>query len=226
MAVGVLGVLKAGGAYLPIDPTYPADRVTFMMQDSKISILLTQAGLIERLPLDKVDKNLVILSLDSEWKSKVANQSDETLRINVTPENLAYVIYTSGSTGLPKGTMLRHNGVSNLAEVQRRAFGIKEGSRILQFSPLSFDASVWETFMAFANGATLCLARQEVLASGIDLARLLSDQSINNVTLPPSVLRVLPEEELPELQTIIAAGEACSPELVKHWAPGRNLRPK
>ena len=223
MAVGVLGVLKAGGAYLPIDPTYPADRVTFMMQDSKISILLTQAGLVERLPLDKVDKNLVILSLDSEWKSKVANQSDETLRINVTPENLAYVIYTSGSTGLPKGTMLRHNGVSNLAEVQRRVFGIKEGSRILQFSPLSFDASVWETFMAFANGATLCLARQEVLASGIDLARLLSDQSINNVTLPPSVLRVLPEKELPELQTIIAAGEACSPELVEHWAPGRNF---
>ena len=223
MVVGILGVLKAGGAYLPIDPTYPADRVEFMMADSGISVLLTQEDLVDILPVQRLEKQPLVLRLDSDWENEIGGFPETSAKSSGTSENLAYVIYTSGSTGLPKGTMLRHNGVSNLAEAQRIAFDISEGSRILQFSPLSFDASVWETFMALANGGTLCLARQEVLASGIDLAHMMGDEVVSTVTLPPSVLRVLQQDELPELGTVIAAGEACTPDLVEMWAPGRKF---
>ena len=114
--------------------------------------------------------------------------------------------------------MLTHRGLCNLTAAQRRAFKIKPGhSRILQFSPLSFDASVWETFMALTNGAALVLARQETLASPQELANLLQEQQVTNVTLPPSVLAVLPLQPLPQLETIIAAGEACPADLVQRF---------
>ncbi len=218
--VGILGVLKAGGAYLPLDPTYPQERLAFMLEDAGVTVLLTQAHLRERLPAHQAQ----VVHLDADW-GIIAQEPDEKPQSGVTPENLAYVIYTSGSTGVPKGTMLGHRGLSNLAEAQRQAFGIREGSRVLQFSPLSFDASVWETFMALANGATLCLARQEVLASGRELVRLLQEEGVTNVTLPPSVLSALgvPAEALPQLETVISAGEACSAELVARWAPGRDF---
>ncbi|HFQ92927.1 MAG TPA: amino acid adenylation domain-containing protein, partial [Anaerolineae bacterium] len=165
--------------------------------------------------------SLSVIHLDNDWET-IARQPESNPIVNVTADNLAYVIYTSGSTGQPKGAMLQHRGLCNLTDVQRRAFNIRAGeSRILQFSPLSFDASVWETFMALRNGATLVLAHQETLTSGLDLLRLLQEERVTTVTLPPSLLAVLPETDLPDLETIIAAGEACSPELVSRWGPGR-----
>jgi len=234
MIVGILGTLKAGGAYLPLDPTYPPERLAFMMQDAQISVLLTQqhlrgqdTGREDTRERDTREEGTgggegvpYVLLLDADWPT-IAREPNTKPATGVRSDNLAYVIYTSGSTGKPKGAMLRHRGLCNLAAAQRQAFGIERGSRVLQFSPFSFDASVWETFMALANGATLCLARQEVLASGQGLVRLMRDVGVTNVTLPPSVLRVLPVEHLPELQTVIAAGEACTPELVACWAPGR-----
>jgi acyl-coenzyme A synthetase/AMP-(fatty) acid ligase len=139
----------------------------------------------------------------------------------VREQELAYVIYTSGSTGKPKGVMLAHRGLVNLARWQGEAFGIGEGSRVLQFAPYSFDASVWEMFMALANGGTLVVARQERLASIDELEELLA--GVTAVTLPPSVLRVLRPERLGGLRTVVAAGEACGRELVDKWAPGRRF---
>jgi amino acid adenylation domain-containing protein len=220
MVVGILAILKAGGAYLPLDPTYPDDRLAFMMEDAQISVLLTEKHLMERLSSLPIPDS--VLRLDADWDA-IAQGSEENPVSSVTPDNLAYVIYTSGSTGRPKGTMLRHRGLCNLTNAQRRAFKIHQESRILQFSPLSFDASVWETFMALANGATLCLARQETLASGHDLVRLMNEEGVSNVTLPPSVLSVLPLTDLPNLETIISAGEACTAGLVARWAPGRDF---
>jgi len=235
MVVGILGTLKAGGAYLPLDPTYPQGRLALMLEDSQVPVLLTQERLVERLRISEsanqqisksanqqINASPQVICLDTDW-TEIAQESEENPVSGATAESLAYVIYTSGSTGKPKGTMLRHRGLCNLTDAQRRAFGIREGSRVLQFSPLSFDASVWETFMALRNGATLCLARQEVLASGLDLVRLMREDGVTNVTLPPSVLAVLPEEELPELETVISAGEACSAELVARWAPDRDF---
>ena len=218
MVIGILGVMKAGGAYLPLDPTYPADRIQFMLEDSQVAIVLTQEKLLKRFEAYRGR----LIPLDAAWP-EIAAERDLCPQNGVQPDNLAYVIYTSGSTGRPKGTLLAHRGLCNLTQAQQKAFDINENSRVLQFAPLSFDASVWETFMALANGGTLVLAPQEVLASGVDLVKLLQDEQVTNVTLPPSVLKVLPPADLPHLRTVISAGEACNEELVKQWAPGRDF---
>lgn len=219
--IGLMGVLKAGGAYLPVDPNYPADRVAFMLSDSRAPVLLTQSVLIEHLPPFEGKT----ICLDTGW-AEIAQEPADDLSPDESPagpENLAYVIYTSGSTGKPKGTLLEHRGLCNLAEAQRKAFDVNGSCRILQFAPFSFDASVWEMIMAMGNGAALVLAPQEIITSAPDLLRLMKEQRITHVTLPPSVLQVLPQDELPDLRVVVAAGEACPAELVARWAPGRKF---
>ena len=218
MIIGILGTLKAGGAYLPLDPAYPAERLAYMIQDSRTPVLLTQSTLLDRLP----DHNAVTVQLDREW-DVIAQEPEEAPACEATADNLAYVIYTSGSTGRPKGTMLQHRGLCNLTDVQRRAFFLEEGKRVLQFSALSFDASVWEIFQALRNGAAICLAHQEQLASGPELVKLMQKHRITTATLPPSLLSILPEAQLPDLETLISAGEHCSGEIVARWAPGRQF---
>jgi amino acid adenylation domain-containing protein/non-ribosomal peptide synthase protein (TIGR01720 family) len=218
MIVGLLGILKAGGAYLPLDPTYPEERLSFMLEDSQVPVLLTQERLAERLPATEAE----IVFLDADWVG-VARQSDDNPSRAASPSNLAYVIYTSGSTGLPKGVMLQHRGLCNLVNAQTKAFHVAAENQVLQFASFSFDASVSETFMALLTGATLHLARQETLVSTSDLLELLRDREITTVTLPPSMLKVLPAEELPALETLISAGEACSPEIVARWSQGRRF---
>ncbi|HIE01628.1 MAG TPA: amino acid adenylation domain-containing protein [Thiotrichaceae bacterium] len=211
MIIGLLGILKAGGAYVPLDPTYPQERLAFMLEDAQVSILLTQTGVIDKLPAQLVST----IYLDTEWK-KISHFNEGNPSAEVTPENLAYVIYTSGSTGQPKGVLVEHRGLCNLAITQVRWFGVQSESRVLQFAPLSFDASIWEIVMALSSGATLCLVKSDVLA-GHALLQKLREQTITVVTLPPSVLASIPIKALPSLQTIIVAGEACSAELVSSW---------
>jgi len=218
MVVSILGTLKAGGAFIPLDPAYPQDRLSFMITDSVISVLLTQQELAEHF----TNHATKIISVDAEWDSIAREQSDN-LNLPLDPLNLAYVIYTSGSTGKPKGTMLQHYGWCNLGRAQQLAFGVGPGSRILQFSSLSFDASVWEIVMALLSGATLCLTNRELLTTGQGLLEVLEQGNITTVTLPPSVLAVVPTTTLPDLSTIITAGEACSADLVARWATGRDF---
>ncbi|MCC6489182.1 MAG: amino acid adenylation domain-containing protein [Candidatus Hydrogenedentes bacterium] len=216
MVAGLLGILKAGGAYVPLDPAYPPDRLAFMIRDAQVPLLLTQESLLPLVPEERVR----VICLDRDW-SAIARHVGDNLAVSPAPEHLAYVIYTSGSTGQPKGALLEHRGLCNLVEAQTRAFGVTEDSRVLQFASLSFDASVSEVFMALCKGATLCLAQQETLAAADDLARLLRGERITTVTLPPSVLKVLPSTEFPDLKTVIAAGERCTAAVVNQWAPGR-----
>ncbi|MFZ5515903.1 MAG: amino acid adenylation domain-containing protein [Candidatus Zhuqueibacterota bacterium] len=218
MMVAILGTLKAGGAFIPLDPVYPEERLAYMIEDSALSVLLTQKGLAERLKT----YHAIVIALDEQWES-IAGEESTNLALELDPDNLAYVIYTSGSTGRPKGTMLRHRGWCNLGAAQKRAFGAGPGSRILQFSSLSFDASVWEMVMALLSGATLCLTTRDMLTSGQGLLEVLQRDAITTVTLPPSVLSVVPQAELPNLSTIITAGEACTPDLVSRWAKGRRF---
>jgi len=140
----------------------------------------------------------------------------------VTEQNLAYMIYTSGSTGVPKGVLLEHRGVCNLAQAQSAVFGVEPNSCVLQFASMSFDASVSEIFVTLLNGARLYLDSQSLLA-GPDLIRLLREQGISVVTLPPSVLATLTVERLPSLRTLVVAGEACSASLISNWADGRRV---
>ncbi|MCC5610235.1 amino acid adenylation domain-containing protein [Nostoc sp. CHAB 5834] len=214
--VSILGILKAGGVYLPLDPKYPKERLAFTIKDVRLSVLLTQQSLAI-----EAGKRTTVVFLDRE--SEIITQHSSTnLNQVVTPDNLAYIIYTSGSTGKPKGVLLAHRGLCNLATAQIQAFDIRPDSRVLQFASLSFDASISEIFMALVAGATLCLATTDALLPGANLLRLLRDRAITTVTLPPSVLAVLPVEELPALQTIIVAGEACSADIVARW--GRDRR--
>lgn len=218
MVVGLLGILKAGGAYLPLDPAYPQERLAFMVEDSQMSVVLTQERLLEKVPANGAK----VFCLDADWDS-VRQVSCENLGSAATSGNLAYVIYTSGSTGRPKGVLLQHRGLINLVEAQTNAFGVDSGDRILQFASFSFDASVSETFMALLRGATLCLAHRDALMSVPDLHELLRHQAITMVTLPPSLLSVLPAEGLPSLRTVISAGEACSSGIVARWRPNRRF---
>jgi amino acid adenylation domain-containing protein len=219
MVVGIMAALKAGGAFVPLDPVYPPERLAYMIEDSGIPVLLTQQMLLENLP----QNGAKVIALDAEWEQIASQYAATDLPITTHPDHLAYVIYTSGSTGKPKGTMLGHRGLCNLAQAQQRAFEIRLGTKILQFSSLSFDAAVWETVMALLNLGTLCLAPRNQLASGEGLVTIMKEQQINVVTLPPSVVAVMPDEQLPDLKVMITAGEKCTAEIVSKWAQGRKF---
>jgi amino acid adenylation domain-containing protein len=218
MIVALIGILKAGAAYLPLDPEYPQERLQFMLEDSQFSLLLTQSSLIDKLP----NHQAKTVFLAETWE-EIKPMNWDNLTGKVTASNLANVIYTSGSTGKPKGVMLEHQGLCNLALAQIDTFAVSSQSRVLQFASFSFDACIWEVLMALGAGATLYLASKDNLMPGPPLIEQLRDNKITHITLPPSALAVLPRENLSSLQTIIVAGEACSPELVKKWSQGRNF---
>jgi amino acid adenylation domain-containing protein len=218
LIVALLAVLKAGGAYVPLDPGYPVDRLNFMIDDAKLPVLITQEHLATGLSATSGQR----VCLNKEW-SQVARGPDENLENQTRPDNLAYVIYTSGSTGRPKGVLIEHQGLSNLAWAQIKAFEVQANSRVLQFASFSFDAAISEVAMTLLAGATLYLADQHQLMPGSDLVKVLRDQAISVVTLPPSVLAVLSPEQFPDLRTVVSAGEACSAEIVVRWAPGRRF---
>jgi amino acid adenylation domain-containing protein len=218
MVVGLLGILKAGGAYVPLDPAYPKERLAFMLEDASVGVLLTQARLVESLP--KYQGRIVCL--DTDWEI-IERQSEENPGCSFTPENLAYVIYTSGSTGKPKGVLVAHSGVSNLATALIEICDVQPNSRVLQFCSLSFDGSVTELVMALLSGATLVMGTRDSMLPGPSLIQLLRDFEITTVALLPSVLAVLPANELPALRTVIAAGEACSRDLLAKWSSGRRF---
>ena len=217
MIVGVLGVLKAGGAYLPLDASYPSGRLEFMLEDSQAAILLTQERLWKNLPPHPQP-----VYLDLDWQA-IARESTENPASGASADNLAYVIYTSGSTGKPKGVLLEHQGLCNLAEAQVRMFDTGPGSRLLQFASLSFDASVSEIFVALLSGATLVLARKEELMPGPALPELIRRQGITKVTLPPTLLTTLDPQEASSLETVMSAGEACSADILRRWSLGRRF---
>ncbi len=149
--------------------------------------------------------------------------SQKNLVSGAETNNLAYVIYTSGSTGKPKGVLVTHQGLCNLALSQMQLFNISANSRVLQFASLNFDASVSEIFMTLCSGAMLVLGTPESLLPGANLIQLLNHHAITHVTLPPSVLAVLPSDDLPNLQHIIVAGEALSRDLVAQWSGNRRI---
>jgi amino acid adenylation domain-containing protein len=224
MIIGLVGILKTGGAYVPLDPSYPPERLAFMLEDSQVQVLLTQHKLIDVIKnintKYKIDNRIVYLDTDWEIFSKA---SSNNLASRVQADNLAYVIYTSGSTGQPKGVLLEHQGLCNLAKAQIQLFNVQPDSRVLQFASISFDASIWEIVMALGSGATLCLGTTESLILGTDLTQQLHEQTITHVTLPPSALAVPTTDELLDLQYIIVAGEVCPPDLAAQWSQGRHF---
>ncbi|MBD2076663.1 amino acid adenylation domain-containing protein [Phormidium sp. FACHB-592] len=221
MVIGILGILKAGGAYVPLDPNYPSDRLHFMLTDTQVPLLLTQSWLVEQLPRSQA----TILCLDQPLPPAPLPRGEqiESEGFTVTPDQLAYVIYTSGSTGTPKGVLLSHHGLCNVVEAQQQVFHLSRSSRILQFSSLSFDASIFELALAFGSGGTLYLPPKSAQLPGMALVQFLNDNAITHALLTPAVLAVLPPTVLPALQVLITGGEACSSQVVDRWAVGRHF---
>jgi len=200
MIVAVLAVWKAGAAYLPLDPSYPERRIAHMLEDS--------------------DARLIVSVRDF---GNLTNESTERPSSGVTADHLAYVIYTSGSTGLPKGTLVEHRGVTNLAHALAQAFTIDAESRVLQFASLSFDVSVTEIVMALCFGAALQLAHRDEVLPGPAFAELLRDRRITHLSVVPSVLASMPFIPLPDLRCLIVGGEPCPPDLLAQWSAGRQF---
>ncbi len=218
MVVALLGVLKAGGAYVPIDPDYPEERLAFMLEDSRMPVIITQDDTLDKIPSHWGQS----VSIDSDW-SEIGKLIGHNLGNLAVPDDLAYVIYTSGSTGEPKGVAIPHRGICNLASDQVEFFDITRDSRILQFASISFDASVSEIFTALVTGARMLIGNKERMAGDKPLLNEMKKHSISVVTLPPTVIATLPEEELAELKTLVAAGESCPGYLVNKWGRGRKF---
>ncbi|MEU5713241.1 amino acid adenylation domain-containing protein [Streptomyces flaveolus] len=204
--IAVLAVMKSGGAYIPVDPEYPADRITYMLEDSRpVHVLATP---LDELPLDTLATTDIT---DTERTAPLLTDSP------------AYVIYTSGSTGRPKGVVVTHSGLPALAAGQIERFGVDSGSRVLQFASPSFDAAVSEVCMALLAGARLVMAPADQLLPGEPLTAVLARHRVTHATIPPAALPVLPEDGLPAGMTLVVAGEACPPALVDTWSAGRRM---
>lgn len=218
LVIAVLAVFKAGGAYVPLDPQYPAERLQFIIQDAGVEIFLTQQHLPVELPANQTS----VITIDDIWATAV--DTPTTLLPVVThPDQLAYIIYTSGSTGRPKGVMVPHRGLINLAHVLLTEFDISHCSRVLQFASLNFDAAITEIMMALVGGATLYLAPATSLLDPHLLLETLRTHAITTVTLPPSLLAVLPAHDLPSLTVVASAGERCTPNIRIQWGVNRRF---
>ena len=216
MVVGILGVLKAGGAYLPIDPDSPAERRHFLLNDAQPDLVLTQ----DKLRLSFAGLTDEIVCLDSEWY-KLLDQSHENLQHQVRGHHAAYVIYTSGSTGTPKGVVNVHSGLLNRLQWMQDAYRLTDVDRVLQKTPFTFDVSVWELLWPLISGACLVVARPGGHRDGAYLVQLIKSQQITTLHFVPSMLEVfLRESEVDRcaaLRQVICSGEALSYELQQRF---------
>ncbi|HEU5469676.1 MAG TPA: amino acid adenylation domain-containing protein [Actinophytocola sp.] len=210
----LLGVLKSGGGYLPLDPEYPADRLGFMLEDAHVPVVVTDADSAGAVPAGIATALRIEEIGDDDAGS--ANPAPVA-----TAANVAYVIYTSGSTGRPKGVVIEHRQAVNFAFAEIGHWSLADGDRVLQFASLNFDVSVLDIFGALVSGATLVLGRTDTLLSPPRLAELIRRERITFMCLPPAVLELIADEDFPDLRVVIAGGEALSSALVRRWVrPG------
>ncbi|MDJ0508497.1 MAG: amino acid adenylation domain-containing protein, partial [Crocosphaera sp.] len=217
--IGLLGILKAGGVYLPLDPTYPQERLKFMMEDSHISILLTQEYLNSKLSI----KSLKIINLDTDWE-KIEAESFAEVESNITEENLAYIIYTSGSTGIPKGVLINHQALSYHCQNMIAHYKLNLSDRVLQFASFSFDVSLEQILPTLAVGATLILVDAKSLTP-FDLNKTITNFGLTVVNFPPVYLtqwlQFLEDDNFSDssnqLRLVISGGESLPLNTVKKW---------
>jgi amino acid adenylation domain-containing protein/thioester reductase-like protein/non-ribosomal peptide synthase protein (TIGR01720 family) len=210
MFIGILSVLKAGGAYLPLDPEYPPERIQYMLEDSKAGVLLIDNG---QLTMDN-ENLLAVINLKDEDIYQGEGRDLENIN---KPSDLAYVIYTSGSTGKPKGVMIEHQGIASLKVFFEESLEIKADDRIIQFASSSFDASVWEIFMSLLAGATLYIVPRGIIHDYNKFEEFLNRNKITVATLPPTYLANLNPEKITSLKKVIAAGSATTIDLYHKW---------
>jgi amino acid adenylation domain-containing protein len=230
MVVGLLAILKAGAAYVPIDPSYPSERIEFILQDADLKIILTQQHLRETLSSHSAQ----VICLDTEWEIGIKNlsssfsESQSNLINNSTPDSLAYVIYTSGSTGTPKGAMNTHRGICNRLLWMQETYQLTPDDAVLQKTPFSFDVSVWEFFWTLITGARLVIAKPGGHQDSIYLVKAIAQHNITTIHFVPSMLQVFLEESeldnLSSLKRVICSGEALSVALQEKFFAKLNAK--
>jgi amino acid adenylation domain-containing protein len=218
MIIGLLGILKAGGAYVPLDPNYPQERLSYMLDDSKVSLLLTQSRLQDKLPT--TEALIVYLDAPSVFEKQPSDNPNSVYGL----ENLAYVIYTSGSTGKPKGVMITHQSLSHFVQAgSEKLYNISADDKVLQFASFTFDASVEEIYLALTKGATLILRSPDMLDTNEGFLRLCASWQITVLDLPTAFWQQLLHEENLELlwpdtiRLVIIGGEAASQSVTENW---------
>jgi amino acid adenylation domain-containing protein len=207
MIIGLLGILKAGNAYIPLDPAYPAERIAFMLEDAGVSVLLTQESLKDKLP--KTGAKMVCLDTEAQT---FAQFSQENTKSSVTPDNLAYVIYTSGSTGKPKGVAIEHHSTVMLLNWAKEVFTPKEISGVLASTSICFDLSVFEIFVPLSWGGSIILVE-----NALHLSTVSNDLNITLVnTVPSAMAELIRTDSIPTSVSVVnLAGEALKNELVQ-----------
>lgn len=212
MVISILAILKAGGAYLPLDPTYPQERLAFIIQDTQASILLTQQSLLKNLPENKAK----IVCLDADWE-EIASKHQNNPTVAMTSANLAYMIYTSGSTGKPKGVQITHQNLVNSTQSRLNYYQESVGAFLL-LSSFAFDSSVASIFWTLCSGGTLVLPQVNGVQDIPYLLNLINQNQISHLLSLPSlyslILEQATQQELDSLRTAIVAGESCPPILV------------
>ncbi|MBN0973497.1 MULTISPECIES: non-ribosomal peptide synthetase [unclassified Gordonia (in: high G+C Gram-positive bacteria)] len=217
----IWAVIKTGATFLPIDPSYPPERIEHMLTDSGAVLGLTVGA-----HRDSLEHGVPWLVVDDSGgiseESSVAPISDEDRPHPIRPASAAYMIYTSGSTGLPKGVVVTHRDMLNTATAAGERFAIAPGDRVAHVISPSFDASVLEFLMAFGSAATMVVVPASIFG-GVDLADLLRQQQVTHLFMTPGALASVPPAGLDDLRVVGVGGEACTPDLVARWAPGRTF---
>ncbi|HEU4452959.1 MAG TPA: amino acid adenylation domain-containing protein, partial [Longimicrobium sp.] len=224
VAVSILGVLKAGAAFVPLDPGYPAERLAYLLEDSGARLLLAHANLRDRVAADGIEViDIETISADGDADGD-GDAGDAPLSISIDPAQLAYVIYTSGSTGRPKGVMIAHGELAHYAGMMAERLGLTADDRILQFASPGFDVVIEEIFPAWAAGAAVVFSRAD-LFSPDELSRVVREERVTAFELPTAYWHEWVRETvqeglaLPEsLRFVIVGGERILPERLREWA--------
>ncbi|TKC88300.1 amino acid adenylation domain-containing protein [Trinickia terrae] len=217
--MALFAIWKAGAVYVPIDPALPDERVRYLIDDTGMTVLLTGSPSAAALAGEKT-RTIV---LDESWAAIEAQSPLYAHPLPRTTESLAYILYTSGTTGKPKGVMVRHRSVTNLAFAAAATHAIDSRSRVLQFTSFSFDPSIEQIVTTLCHGGTVFPVSTHDVVPGSDLSAFIRDHAITHANLTPSALTLMPHEGLPELRCVISGGERCTPALVERWGRGRRF---
>jgi non-ribosomal peptide synthetase-like protein len=213
----MLGIMKSGAGYVPIDSKFPVGRICAIVEDAAIGIVLTDRTLVGTIADELAAKILVI---DGDWEDTAPGSAAMPI---ITPRDICYVIYTSGSTGRPKGVVIEHRNAVNFVQALRTVYEINEDDRVYQGFSVAFDASIEEIWAAFSVGGTLVVPPEDIARSTFDAAEFISAKRISFFSTVPSFLALL-TPDLPTLKLLVLGGEVCSTQLVARWArPGLRI---